>query len=102
MHKIIYLNNYQGSQTSVAAALCAWDDLQADDASDVVYLQPYYQFLPQHKGKPLFPPLEFVGVFGGHVRTTPRLPRQDVGRQAAQALWSACLNATNAKWPESQ
>lgn len=98
--EMIYLNNYQGSQTSVAAALCDWSDLQSAAAcSDTVYLQPYYQHFPQRKGEPLFPPLELVGSFGGHHQVTPRLPRHDDGLQAGKALWSASLKATNANWP---
>lgn len=100
--EIIYLNNYQGSQTSVAAALCDWRHLRSDSSStDMVYLQPYYQLFAQRKGEPLFPSLELVGVFGGHLSATPRLPRHDGGLQAAKALWTASLNATSAKWPDS-
>jgi hypothetical protein len=86
---LIYLNNRQGCQTSVAAAVGEWDD-------DVVYLQPYW--LPATSSKQVpFPVMEMLGVYQGHRVTQPRLPA-DGGLLAGQALWKASEELTGAEW----
>lgn len=101
LFRLVYLNNKQGCQTSVAAAVCDWKSLQfpnqhaasADSSSssspNAVYLQPYKQFISLSKeDEPLFPIPEMLGVFGGHLKARPRLPREDGGLKAAQSLVS--------------
>jgi hypothetical protein len=85
---LIYLNNRQGCQTSVAAAVGEWDD-------DVIYLQPYW--LPGTSIEVPFPVMEMLGVYQGHRVTQPRLPA-DGGLLAGQALWKASEELTGAEW----
>jgi hypothetical protein len=86
---LIYLNNRQGCQTSVAAAVGEWDD-------KVIYLQPYW--LPATSSTQVpFPVTEMLGVFQGHRVTQPRLPA-DGGLLAGQALWKAGEELTGAEW----
>jgi hypothetical protein len=86
---LIYLNNRQGCQTSVAAAVGEWDD-------DVVYLQPYWLPATSRTQVP-FPVVEMLGVYQGHRVTQPRLPA-DGGLLAGQALWKASEELTGAEW----
>ena len=99
---LAYLTIRQGCRTSVAGAVCDFDELQL--APNVPYLQPYYPYLSSAKSradKPLFPLFEMLGVFAGHLKARPRLPDHDGGIQAAEALWQACLETTKAVWPET-
>lgn len=75
--KVVYLNNKQGSHTSIAASVV--DDLP----DDVVYLQPYHQM--QTKSAP-FPPFEMLGPFVGYQAVKPRLP--DDGRNGELTSWT--------------
>ena len=94
LFRLVYLNNYQGCQTSVAAAV----DSKLDDA--VLYLQPYK--IPARccrrpknsriLGVP-FPPMESLGPFLGPCPTEPRL-FDDGGVRAAAALWKTCEELT--------
>lgn len=87
LFRLLYLNNQQGSHTSVAAAL------SQDLPDDTIYLQPYYQ--PQPSSVP-FPPLEMLGVFVGHQPTTPRLPNDGTqGALSAQVLWETSEKLLN-------
>lgn len=98
---LVYLNNRQGSHTSVAGALCDFESIQLQPGSPIAYLQPYVQVFAKRNpvDKPIFPLFEMLGVFGGHLKAKPRLPVHDDGRQAGEALWQACMEMTNAKWP---
>lgn len=100
---MVYLDNEQGSQTSVAASLCDFTDLQLRPGSPIAYLQPYAQiFSGETLSKPVFPLFEMLGIFGGHSKVVPRLPATDDGLQASQALWQACTLATGANWPQNR
>ncbi len=76
----IYLNNRQGAQTSIAAAVGDFSS-----TTDSLYLQPYRQLNSDTIAFPIF---EMLGPFVGHVVTKPRLRSHDY-HQAAQALWTA-------------
>jgi hypothetical protein len=98
---LAYLNNEQGSQTSVAGAMCDFADLQIRPGSPVAYLQPYAQVFDKNSlSQPVFPLFEMLGVFGGHFKVVPRLPTSDGGLLASQALWQACTEMTGTKWPK--
>jgi len=82
----IYLNNRQGSYTSVAASVI--EDLP----EDVIYLQPYHQV--SHVSVP-WPPTEMLGSFVGWQATTPRLPRDGTnGALTARVLWAVSEELT--------
>lgn len=84
--KRVYLNNKQGSYTSIAASVM--DDLP----EDVVYLQPYHQVQNQ---SPPFPPFEMLGPFVGFQSTPPRLPRDGSnGELTSAALWKVSKELT--------
>jgi hypothetical protein len=97
---LVYLNNRQGCRTSVAAAVADWPSLQRRhaDCVEAVYLQPYHTFFVTSPNQPLFPPLEMLGVFGGHEVARPRLSND--GHAAAAALWQASTEIIKAAWPE--
>lgn len=98
---LAYLTIRQGCRTSVAGAVCDFDELQL--VPNVPYLQPYFPYLTSSESvakKPLHPLFEMLGVFAGHLKARPRLPEHDGGIQAAQALWQASLDTTKAVWPE--
>lgn len=97
---LVYLNNRQGCRTSVAAAVADWPSLQRprSDCVEAVYLQPYRTFFATAPNQPLFPPLEMLGVFGGHEVVRPRLSKD--GYQSATAMWQASTEITKAEWPE--
>jgi NAD(P)-dependent dehydrogenase (short-subunit alcohol dehydrogenase family) len=81
----IYLNNKQGSYTSVAASV-------VDLPDDVIYLQPYHQV--QASTAP-FPPFEMLGPFVGYQAVTPRLPNDGAkGGLTSQALWKVSEELT--------
>ena len=82
--RLVYLNNRQGSHTSIAAAVGQFETLP-------LYLQPYW--LPVQDMTP-FPLFEMLGPFEGSVVTKPRLPVKDRGAVAAGALWNACEELT--------
>lgn len=100
LFKLAYLDNQQGSHTSVAGAVCEFEQLRLEPKSNLAYLQPYQQYWFSSLEKPIFPLFEMLGVFAGHLKARPRLPPHDDGFQAAQALWHAAVETTNAKWPE--
>eukprot|EP00559_Dactyliosolen_fragilissimus_P008012 CAMPEP_0184869938 /NCGR_PEP_ID=MMETSP0580-20130426/35881_1 /TAXON_ID=1118495 /ORGANISM="Dactyliosolen fragilissimus" /LENGTH=166 /DNA_ID=CAMNT_0027371769 /DNA_START=115 /DNA_END=615 /DNA_ORIENTATION=- len=93
--RLIYLNNQQGSTTSIAAAVGRLP-------SHAVYLQPYWQprssssvfnskssFAPSFQtwyALP-FPLFEMLGPYVGFAITDPRLPRNT--DDASLALWKA-------------
>lgn len=77
--RLLYLNNQQGSYTTIAASVLK------DLPKDVIYLQPYYQIDPK---KEPWPPMEMLGIFVGYLATKPRLPNDGTsGELSAQALW---------------
>jgi NAD(P)-dependent dehydrogenase (short-subunit alcohol dehydrogenase family) len=81
-----YLDSRQGCYTSLAAALCYFDE-------SVEYLQPYW--LPAS-----FPMYEMMGPFIGYRPTKPRLPH-DGGSKSAQCLWKASEKLTGCVYPEN-
>lgn len=81
--RLLYLTSKQGSSTSVAAAVGDFPQTQKDE---VLYLQPYRQFLGSQEHKPPFPAFEMLGPYAGYEITTPRL-QTDGGQKSAQALW---------------
>lgn len=84
--KRIYLNNKQGSYTSVAASVL--EDLP----DDVIYLQPYHQI--RYDVAP-FPPFEMLGPFVGFQPVVPRLPRDGSnGELTAASLWKVSEELT--------
>lgn len=88
---LVYLSNKQGCQTSVAGAVCDWQDVKfRPTGSNVAYLQPYYQYFSSSKpDEPIFPVFEMLGLFGGPLQAAARLPTEDCGKQAALALVSS-------------
>ena len=122
VQSLVYLNNEQGSQTTVAAAVA--ENLPHDHHA--LYLQPYsltignwniqqqsHCLLPndnddsekylvqETQQQPAFPPLEMLGPFVGPRITPARLPTTDGGYRAAAALREACEELTNAQWDSS-
>ena len=95
--RLIYINNQQGCQTSVAAAVCDLPSKTSQERGDgTPYLQPYpIVWDPQ---QPAFPPLEMLAPFAGPVITQPRLPADGGGAAAAKAMWEASVELTGAKW----
>ena len=82
----IYLNNRQGSYTSVAASVI--DDLP----KDVIYLQPYHQVTSSSTP---WPPTEMLGPFVGYQAIQPRLPKDGQnGGLTSQVLWQVSEELT--------
>ncbi|CAB9504861.1 Retinol dehydrogenase 12 [Seminavis robusta] len=80
IYKRIFLDNQQGSYTSVAASVL--DNLPPD----VIYLQPYHQV---QKSNTPFPVFEIMGPFVGYQATQPRLPKDGTnGELSARILWN--------------
>eukprot|EP00977_Amphora_coffeiformis_P016967 scaffold5383_cov222-Amphora_coffeaeformis.AAC.8 len=52
---LVYLDVRQGSQTSVAGAVCDFEHLQVESNSTVAYLQPYHQYMSSSLKTPIFP-----------------------------------------------
>jgi NAD(P)-dependent dehydrogenase (short-subunit alcohol dehydrogenase family) len=87
----VYLDNKQGSYTTVAASVL--EDLP----DDVIYLQPYHQVLGSREATP-FPPFEMLGPFVGYQPIQPRLPMDGTnGVLTAQALWKVSEELCNTK-----
>ena len=85
--RMIYLNTFDGSRTTVAAVI-------NDFPSSVIYLQPYWQPGNQRKGSSIdhnydtpMPVFEMLGPFVGYAITRPRLPTDDLDSYCAQ-LWT--------------
>ena len=98
-----YLNVRQGCRTTVAGAVCDFEQMKFSPHDHAVYLQPYLQLTSMSVDRPLFPLFEMLGVFGGHLKARPRLPSHDGGSQAAKALWQACVEMSpSVQWPEPQ
>jgi len=92
LFNLVYINNQQGCQTSVAAAVSD----AVDDDDKAIYLQPYpVVWNPQ---QPAFPAYEMLAPFAGPLVTRPRLPTQDEGARAAAAFWQASQEITGAQW----
>lgn len=86
----IFLSTEQGCATSVAAAVGEFE------ASDDVYLQPYW--MPESASRAVpYPVIEMMGPFVGYKVTQPRLPL-DEGVFAAKSLWKACEEITDCKF----
>jgi NAD(P)-dependent dehydrogenase (short-subunit alcohol dehydrogenase family) len=88
--KRIYLDNQQGSYTTVAASVL--EDLP----ENVIYLQPYHQG-GRSEVTP-FPPFEMLGPYVGYQPIRPRLPMDGSnGELTAQVLWKVSEELTNTK-----
>jgi len=91
----IYLNNPQGSYTSVAASVIN------DFPDDVIYLQPYHQQTRGGNDRKIiaptpFPPFEMLGPFVGYQAIHPRLPKDGHnGELTSGALWKVSEELTD-------
>ncbi|CAB9504860.1 WW domain-containing oxidoreductase [Seminavis robusta] len=90
INKRIFLNNQQGSYTSVAASVL--DNLPPD----VIYLQPYHQV--QGSSSTPFPVFEMLGPFVGYQAIQPRLPKDGTnGELTARILWNVSEDLVSTK-----
>jgi len=86
--RALYLDSNQGCYTTVAAALCEFED---------DYLQPYW--LPHWMLSTPLPVFEMMGPFIGYRATKARLPNDN--GTAQKCLWKASEELTGCVYPSS-